>query len=257
MLESNSTLSLQYIEEQSRILRDAFTKVEKKQTGKAEKFLDHLNGTVIAELKGFRQQYDQLWQSTVLELESHREQYQREISAVSSRLTIIADELVWQKRIMVVQSTLLLLCLGLVVFARSGSSALELPLMQQMLNKSHNMLRLPLDSPPGSPASRDVSPPISTKRPRLRTLFHRLSDQGSDASAGSPPTPAAKGPAVHLSPAKPADGTAVSFRRSGVATNGPNASPLIRQTQSGPATPSGNKRAARSARVGQRRADAI
>ena len=155
MLESNSTLSMQYIEEQSRILRDAFTKMEKKQMAKAERFLEQINRTVTTELHFFRQQYDQLWQSTVLELESHREQYQREIAAISTHLTIIADELVWQKRISVVQSTLLLFCLGLVIFARSGSSSLELPFMHQMLNKSHSMLRLPsgFDSPLASPLS--------------------------------------------------------------------------------------------------------
>ncbi|KAL1793767.1 hypothetical protein ACET3X_008749 [Alternaria dauci] len=47
-LEANSTLSLQYIEEQSRALRDAFIAVEKRQLAKTEKFLDHLNSTVIA-----------------------------------------------------------------------------------------------------------------------------------------------------------------------------------------------------------------
>ncbi|KAK8199508.1 UNC-like C-terminal-domain-containing protein, partial [Phyllosticta capitalensis] len=119
MLESNSTLSLQYIEDQSRILRDAFAKVEKRQLGKTEKFLDHLNITVMAELREFRQQYDQLWQSTVIELENRREQHQREMLAISTRLTLLADELLFQKRMAVVQSTLILLCLGLVLFVRS------------------------------------------------------------------------------------------------------------------------------------------
>ncbi|KAF2768712.1 hypothetical protein EJ03DRAFT_251373, partial [Teratosphaeria nubilosa] len=117
-LESNSTLSLQYIEEQSRILRDAFAKVEKRQVAATEKFLSHLNNTVMNELHGFRQAYDQLWQSTVIELEGQREQYQREMLALSTRLTLVADELVWQKRMGIVQSTLLLLCLSLVLFAR-------------------------------------------------------------------------------------------------------------------------------------------
>lgn len=159
MLEANSTLSLQYIEEQSRILRDAFTTVEKRQMSKTETFLRHLNDTVMGELKGFRQQYDQLWQSTVIELETHREQYQREIMAISSRLTIVADELVFQKRMAVVQSTLLLLCLALFLFVRAGGGHLELPIVQQVFNKSHNMLRLQFDSPPESPSSKDNSPP--------------------------------------------------------------------------------------------------
>jgi len=159
MLESNSTLSLQYIEEQSRMLRDAFTKVEKRQLSKTESFLKELNSTVMTELRDFRQQYDQLWQSTVIELADQSEQYQREMVAISTRLSMLTDELVFQKRMIVVQSTLVLLCLGIALFVRSGTSnQLELPIMQQMLNKSQGVLRLPsFDSSPGSPASRRSS----------------------------------------------------------------------------------------------------
>ncbi|KEQ89310.1 hypothetical protein M438DRAFT_308580, partial [Aureobasidium pullulans EXF-150] len=118
MLESNATLSLQYIEEQSRILRDAFIKVEKRQIKKTEAFLENLNATVFAELQDFKQQYDQLWQSTVIELDNHRDQYQREILAVSARLSIVADELVFQKRMAIAQMTVLMICLSLVLFVR-------------------------------------------------------------------------------------------------------------------------------------------
>lgn len=158
-LESNSTLSLQYIEEQSRILRDAFSKVEKRQVTATTNFLSHLNSTVMGELQGFRQAYDQLWQSTVIELEGQREQYQREMLALSTRLTLVADELVWQKRMGIVQSTLLLLCLALVLFNRTGNSALvEMPLLQQMMNKSQAALRAGWESPTGSRSPDNRSP---------------------------------------------------------------------------------------------------
>ncbi|KAL9117664.1 MAG: hypothetical protein Q9187_005798, partial [Circinaria calcarea] len=98
LLESNSTLSLQYIEEQSRILRDAFTKVERRQLAKTTSFLETLNTTVLNELRDFRLQYDQIWQSTVLELSSQREQSQREVIALGGRLSILADEILFQKR---------------------------------------------------------------------------------------------------------------------------------------------------------------
>jgi len=159
-LESNSTLSLQYIEEQSRILRDAFSKVEKRQLASTTKFLSQLNSTVMGELQGFRQAYDQLWQSTVIELEGQREQYQREMLALSTRLTLVADELVWQKRMGIVQSTLLLLCLALVLFNRNGNSALvEMPLLQQMMNKSQAALRSGWESPTGFRSSQDDHSP--------------------------------------------------------------------------------------------------
>jgi hypothetical protein len=171
-LEMNSTLSLQYIEEQSRILRDAFMKVEKRQLSKTEKFLDHLNSTVMGELKSYRSMYDQLWQSTILELEGMKERQRAEIGEIGARLSLVADELVWQKRMAVVQSTLLLLCLGLVLFVRSGplGSQQDIPIVQQIGNKYSQFF----DSPPRSPENSGVL--------RRRRTFRNM--WRSDVSAG-------------------------------------------------------------------------
>lgn len=175
MLESNATLSLQYIEEQSRILRDAFIKVEKRQIKKTEAFLESLNATVFAELQDFKQQYDQLWQSTVIELDNHRDQYQREIHAVSVRLSIVADELLFQKRMAIAQMTVLMVCLGLVLFVRTGGGAsLDMPIIQQMVNKSH-FGRGAYDSPLNSPSPDQTSPPFTNGEVRRRRGFWRSS----------------------------------------------------------------------------------
>ncbi|KAL8947106.1 MAG: hypothetical protein Q9222_006573, partial [Ikaeria aurantiellina] len=123
LLESNSTLSLQYIEEQSRILRDAFAKVEKRQLSKTTHFLETLNTTVLNEVREFRTQYDQIWQSTVIELSSQRQQSQQEINALSTRLTLLADELLFQKRIAILQFALIVICLVLVFFSRGSAAA--------------------------------------------------------------------------------------------------------------------------------------
>ncbi|KAG0648562.1 SUN domain-containing ossification factor [Hyphodiscus hymeniophilus] len=156
LLEANSTLSLKYIEEQSKILREAFTKVEKKQLQKSTSFLDTLNSTVLTELRGFRQQYDEIWQSTIISLESQREESRREILAISSRLNILADEVVFQKRMSIVQSVLLLLCLGLVIFSRvSASGHLDFPAMQARA-RNFGFPLSPLESPPGSPEYRQT-----------------------------------------------------------------------------------------------------
>jgi hypothetical protein len=165
-LESNSTLSLKYIEEQSRILRDAFTKVEKRQVSTTSNFLANLNQTVISELQGLRQAYDHLWQSTVIELEGQRQLSQHEMLAMSARLTMVADELVWQKRMGILQSTLLLLCLALVLFGRTSNGYLEMPIMQQMMNRSTAALRTSWESPPGSPSPESRSP-VSMLRQKL------------------------------------------------------------------------------------------
>ncbi|KAI2626477.1 hypothetical protein GGR54DRAFT_591099 [Hypoxylon sp. NC1633] len=119
-LESNTTLSLQYIESQSRFLQEALARLERRQVAKVDLFLDTLNKTVLGELRDARARYDQVWQSTVIALETQREQSEREIVALGSRLGVLADEVVFQKRMAIFQSLLLLGCLVLVIFSRGG-----------------------------------------------------------------------------------------------------------------------------------------
>lgn len=210
MLESNSSLSLQYIEDQSRALRDAFNKVEQRQLTKTTSFLDHLNVTVLSELREFRQQYDQLWQSTVIELEMQRERYHHETEAMNARLGILADELIFQKRISILQMMLVLVCLALVLFTKGAfDQYLELPLVQSVLARSpssrwlHNAsLDTPTQSPP---ATRHSS---LRKRHGILKGHRRVQSEDSIELEGSlspndlysPPTP------VSMSYGEPSDG---------------------------------------------------
>lgn len=250
LLESNSTLSLQYIEEQSRILREAFSKVEKRQLAKTSAFLEALNTTVLTELRDFRTQYDQIWQSTVLELSSQREQSQHEVLALSARLTLLADEIVFQKRMAILQFALILLCLGLVIFSRHGSPAgthLELPpLVQNAISKSSvNLSRYTtsLETPPTSPSSTRPSSRYGLFSRGLN--HHRCPSEESDLNAG------AKSPVIEYSPPTPESqhsgldgdgspgGDALNTNRS---DDPPDAEDdAFRQTRSSPTTPSGKR----------------
>ena len=172
LLETNSSLSLQYIEEQSRALSEAFMKVEQRQLAKTSDFLHYLNTTVLNELKDFRQQYDQLWQSTVIELEIQREQFQQESTAINARLGILASEVVFQKRLSILQMVLIILALGLVLFSKSDTKYFELPSVQSTLRRTRSRRWIQvsaLDTPSRSPsASRPGSshkfnnPPVYT-----------------------------------------------------------------------------------------------
>lgn len=192
MLESNSTLSLLYIEEQSRILRDAFSKVEKRQLGKTSTFLENLNVTVLNELKQFREQYDHVWKSVALEFEHQRIQYHQEIYSISTQLGVLADELVFQKRVSVIQSIMVLFCFALVLFSRGAvSSYMEFPSVQNMVSRSYSLR----SSSPlfGSPS---MSPSSTRPTSSHRGQGHRrnLSDDSQDGplsptTAYAPPTP--------------------------------------------------------------------
>jgi hypothetical protein len=191
MLEANSSLSLQYIEDQSRALRDAFQKVEQRQLAKTTSFLEYLNMTVLNELREFRQQYDQLWQSTVIELEMQRERYQQENLAINARLGVLADEIIFQKRISFLQLILIVVCLGLVLFSKGNlNSYLELPLVQSVLSRSPSTRFLNAASPDtptqSSPVSRSNSTGAVRKRLGILKGHRRLPSDDSIGSATSP-----------------------------------------------------------------------
>jgi hypothetical protein len=136
-VESNLTLSLQYLEDQSRYMQEALQKAEQKQLSKVTIFLENLNQTVMAELRGMRDQYEQLWQSTVIALDSQKEQSDRDIVALSSRLNLLADEVVFQKRMAIAQAVLLLCCLFLVIFSRGVPIPYLAPLLDQNFPATH------------------------------------------------------------------------------------------------------------------------
>ena len=119
-LESNATLSLQYIESQSALLRDAFASASKRQLARTTTFLDTLNSTISTELLRFKGEYDQLWQSTVLELAAQREEGRREREVLAEHVRLLAEEVVSQKRIVAVQAGLMLVCLGVVLLGQFG-----------------------------------------------------------------------------------------------------------------------------------------
>lgn len=117
-VESNLTLSLKYVEDQSRHVQEALLRGEQKQHNKITQFLDDLNRTVLTELRNVRDQYDQIWQSTVFALESQADRSEQDMMALTARLNLLADEVVFQKRMAIVQAVILLSCLFLVIFSR-------------------------------------------------------------------------------------------------------------------------------------------
>jgi hypothetical protein len=117
MLESNSSLSLLYIEEQSQILRDAFSKVEKRQLTKLNSFLESLNATVIDEIRNLQDVYQSLRTIILDDFETQK----REVSSTASQLAVLTDELVFQKRMTAISSILIILLFALILIPRGGS----------------------------------------------------------------------------------------------------------------------------------------
>ena len=214
-VETNLTLSLKYMEEQSKHVQDAFQRAEQKQITKISSLLDHLNGTVLAELRTVRDQYDQIWQSTVLALESQRDQSDRDILALSSRLNLLADEVIFQKRMAIVQAVLLLSCLLLVIFSRGvpipyigapqeqGAMATA---FAEILASIQKDVYGP-DSPPGQRRrSKPPLPSIPQSPPSTASSPNGiLTDQSPNEPAASPPAYGYQRPSPPLTPTREAE----------------------------------------------------
>ena len=220
LLESNTSLSLQYIEEQSRFMQDVLLKMERRQITRVDSFLDTLNKTVLSELRTLRTQYDQIWQSTVLALETQHDQSEREVVALTSRLNILADEVVFQKRMAILQSVLLLACLVLVIFTRGGlgggldnTTFPALPPAYRRYGYGYNAARsdsisglsLPADSPPPGTRTTDPASPNSTLAASAlpRHLYHLSPSAFKNKSLPlTPPSEYSREstPATHRSP---------------------------------------------------------
>ena len=274
LLESNSTLSLQYIEDQSRILRDAFSAVEKRQLAKTSTFLETLNSTVLNELRDFRSQYDQIWQSTVLELSAQRESSRHEVLALSTRISLLADEVVFQKRIAILQFMLILLCLSLVIFTRHGPPAHYLELPTLALHRSTSNLSgfgPHFETPPSTrPSSRyglfgrgnahernPSSPPTSMRHPSRYGCFSRGNAHERSPSEDSTLNEGTKSPDIEFSPPTPSS-QSTDRRGSGdeageaseVMSESSEAAEGTRKIHSSPATLGGNRSGRRAPKEG-------
>jgi hypothetical protein len=166
-VESNLTLSMQYIEDQSRHVQEAMQRMEQKQSQRITHALDLLNTTVISEMRTIRDQYEQLWQQTIHALENQKEQTEQDAVALSARLNLLADEVVFQKRMAIAQAVLLLSCLFLVIFSRG----VPLPYLAP---PQHGNEALGLASPRlhARMAQRHTTSPDTSATPPLQPIRH-------------------------------------------------------------------------------------
>lgn len=177
MLESNSSLSLLYIEEQSRMLRDAFSKVEKRQMAKMNTFLEELNTTVIDEIRNLHLVYQSL-RTIVLDDFEHQ---QREVSTAASQLAILTNELVFQKRMTALSSVLIMILFALILFPR-GSGIVGGIDFHSMIpwsprpGSSAKVSRIPSTGPPSPSLGSETATPPSVSPSEKKTHRRKCSN---------------------------------------------------------------------------------
>ncbi|QSL66920.1 hypothetical protein MERGE_001307 [Pneumocystis wakefieldiae] len=96
-LETNTSLYLQYIEKQSKILKNMFIKMEKKQDNKIDFITQMLNSTVFSRLNTLKHQYEELWQNILSKIEYERNNSKKDVDMVTSKLEYLSNEILIQR----------------------------------------------------------------------------------------------------------------------------------------------------------------
>ncbi|KTW26807.1 uncharacterized protein T551_03269 [Pneumocystis jirovecii RU7] len=102
-LEINTTLYLQYIEQQSKILRSIFVKMEKEHDDKIDFIIRTLNSTLFSRLDIFKHQYEELWQIITTEIEYQRTRLKNDINIVTFKMEYLSNEILIQRWVIIFQ----------------------------------------------------------------------------------------------------------------------------------------------------------
>jgi len=113
-LEKNATLSLQYIEDQSKMFRDVLIRIERRQEERMEHIVRGLNESATIQLLEIQSRYEALL-SEVMQGQSHR-------TGLTDRVNRLSDEVMFGKRLGLTQLVILLSTLVLLLFTRSVDS---------------------------------------------------------------------------------------------------------------------------------------
>ncbi|CEH11913.1 Uncharacterized conserved protein [Ceraceosorus bombacis] len=121
-LEANATLSLQYIEHSTQMLRDVFARMERRQEERMGEMLRALNASNWRQIEGLKRRQQVDLQQAIFEFDVHRQQVDAERGRLVAEMHVLANEVLQEKRFGIVQ-LMLLLCLFVIMAFTRGSSA--------------------------------------------------------------------------------------------------------------------------------------
>ena len=117
LLESNATLSMQYIESQTQTLLERLLRVDRKYSAKIDNFLVELNDNIRKHYKHIREQHQLLQEIVGLQAVNTSTR----LADVEAQLKEAVDDLRYQKKVGIVQACLLLVILCFVVVTRGAA----------------------------------------------------------------------------------------------------------------------------------------
>lgn len=118
LLESNATLSLLYVEEQSKLLSQAFSNLEKRQTGNIESLIHSFNSTIINQLTNFQTSYVHMHNEYAKLFKIQENSHRNLLVESKSKVSSLSRELIFQRGIVIFNSILILCLLVFVILTK-------------------------------------------------------------------------------------------------------------------------------------------
>ncbi|ORY89541.1 UNC-like C-terminal-domain-containing protein [Syncephalastrum racemosum] len=121
-LELNATLSQRYLDEQTKMLNDAFLTMEKNHQDQLILLLGRLNDTASFRIDSMKRRYEQLY-------EDLRYRSEKDAKQMTLQLGLLADQIAFERRVSMAQLVIVLLLFVFVALSRGTLSILS-PIME-------------------------------------------------------------------------------------------------------------------------------
>lgn len=166
-LETNATLSQQYLEHSRQQLREVFGRMERNQKEKIGEMLRELNSSNWRQIESLKRRQQVDLQQAIFEFDQHRQQTDEERRALLAQVHILSNEVMLEKRFGIAQ---LVLLLGLFVFMALTRGSRAAPLFHQGIARISRGASTPILAS----NNREAASPTATLR---ASSSHRAGDE--------------------------------------------------------------------------------
>ncbi|QBM89815.1 Sad1 / UNC-like C-terminal [Metschnikowia aff. pulcherrima] len=133
LLETNATLSLLYVEEQSKLLSDAFYNLEKRQVKKFENLLSQLNETMYTQVLYLENAVEKIKTDSRNLFRAQSQQSLTSISGLRMEAQSVAREVSFLKKVVIADTLIILSLLAYVIITRETVTMEELTSKQKVV----------------------------------------------------------------------------------------------------------------------------
>ncbi|CAH2354073.1 hypothetical protein CLIB1423_14S01420 [[Candida] railenensis] len=118
LLEANASISLLYIEEQSKLLSTAFSKLERRQSTNFQSLIDNLISTMTNQLNFFRDAYINTQHETSNVVKQIEKKNLNMLEDMSNKIIVLGNELRFQKRLALFNSIIILILVVYIILVK-------------------------------------------------------------------------------------------------------------------------------------------